>query len=173
MADQEMVKVDSMAARERIAATLELVGRLNENVGRLEALHKGRKFSLDGHLVGSLGEVIAKEMFKIQLVTASSTGHDAIEEVGERRLVEIKATFGTRGVALRTTSDTAKSALIVLKLSKDPSEGPTVIFNGPLAVAFRAAGKFGSNGQARMSLSRLSELNQTVEEASRVPIRDR
>ena len=36
-----------------------LIGRLYDIVDRLEELFPGRKFTPDGHLVGSIGEVIA------------------------------------------------------------------------------------------------------------------
>ena len=37
----------------------ELVSRLREVVTELENLFPGRRFPLDGHLVGSIGEVVA------------------------------------------------------------------------------------------------------------------
>ncbi|WP_203338172.1 DUF6998 domain-containing protein, partial [Nocardioides limicola] len=113
-------------------------------------MHPGRKFPLDGHLVGSIGEAAAEAMFDIVLVPASSTGHDAI--AGDGRQVEIKATYGSRGVAIRQTSHGAAAALIVLRLSRTPgtehaaalivlrlSRTPgtehEVVYNGPLATA--------------------------------------
>lgn len=103
----------------RTARTAELIQQLLGVVRELEAMHPGRKFPLDGHLVGSIGEAAAEAMFKIELLTASTPGHDAIADDG--RKVEIKATFGTRSVAIRATSNEhAGAALIVLKLSKDP-----------------------------------------------------
>ena len=132
-------------------------------------MHPGRKFPLDGHLVGSIGEAAAEALFDIVLVPASSTGHDAIAADG--RQVEIKATYGSSGVAMRQTSHSAAAALIVLKLSRSPGIQHEVVFNGPLVTAFQAAGSFGSNGQARMGLSRLRSLNQIVDPEDRVPRR--
>ena len=132
-------------------------------------MHPGRKFPLDGHLVGSIGEAAAEAMFDVGLVPASSAGHDAI--AGDGRQVEIKATYGSSGVAIRQTSRTAAAALIVLKLSRTPGVEHEVVFNGPLALAFQAAGTFGSNGQARMGLSRLRSLDETVRPEDRVPRR--
>lgn len=143
-----------------------LVEQLHAVVDELEAMHPGRKFPLDGHLVGSIGEAAAEAMFDITLVPASSTGHDAI--AGDGRQVEIKATYGSSGVAIRQTSHSAAVALIVLKLSRAPCIQHEVVFNGPLAIAFQAVGSFGSNGQARMGLSRLRSLDQTVRPESRV-----
>lgn len=129
-------------------------------------MHPGRKFPLDGHLVGSIGEAAAEAMFDIVLAPASSAGHDAIAWDG--RQVEIKATYGSSGVAIRQTSHRAAAALIVLRLSRTPGVQHEVVFNGPLTVALEAAGNFGSNGQARMGLSRLRSLNQTVRPEDRV-----
>jgi hypothetical protein len=129
-------------------------------------MHPGRKFPLDGHLVGSIGEAAAEAMFDIALVPASSAGHDAI--AGDGRRVEIKATYGSSGVAIRRTSHTAASALIVLKLSRTPGSQHEVVFNGPLMTALQSAGAFGSNGQARMGLSRLRSLDKTVSPEDRV-----
>lgn len=86
----------------RTARTAELVEQLHAVVEELEAMHPGRKFPLDGHLVGSIGEAAAEAMFDIRLVPASSSGHDAVARDGRR--VEIKATYGSSGVAVRQTS---------------------------------------------------------------------
>lgn len=99
---------------DRTARAAVLVDQLHAIVEDLEAMHPGRKFPLDEHLVGSIGEAAAGAMF--DLVAASSAGHDAIARDGAR--VEIKATYGSAGVALRKTSDLAASALIVLRHSR-------------------------------------------------------
>lgn len=154
----------------RTARTAELIQQLLRVVQELEAMHPGRKFPLDGHLVGSIGEAAAEAMFKIELLTASTPGHDAIADDG--RKVEIKATFGTRSVAIRATSNEhAGAALIVLKLSKDPGTAHEVVYNGPLAPALQIAGPLQSNGQAVMPLSRLRTLNQSVAPDQRIPLR--
>lgn len=150
----------------RTARTAELVEQLHAVVAELEAMHPGRKFPLDGHLVGSIGEAAAEAMFDLTLVPASAAGHDAI--AGDGRRVEIKATYGSSGVAIRRTSHTAASALIVLKLSRTPGSQHEVVFNGPLMTALQSAGAFGSNGQARMGLSRLRSLDKTISPEDRV-----
>lgn len=148
----------------------ELVGQLLETVGELEELHPGRKFSLDGHVVGSIGEAAAEGLFDITLVRASSTGHDALTPDGMK--VEIKATLGNRGVAIRPTSSEHKdAALIVLRLSKVAGEEHEIVYNGPLAPAAEAAGDPGSNGQAAISLTKLRSLNSKVLSHQRVPRR--
>jgi len=154
---------------DRTARTAVLVEQLHAVVDELEAMHPGRKFPLDGHLVGSIGEAAAEAMFEISLAPASSAGHDAIAYDG--RQVEIKATYGSSGVAIRETSHAAAAALIVLKLSRVPGVEHEVLFNGPLVTALQAAGNFGTNGQARMGLTRLRTLDATVRADERIPRR--
>lgn len=45
---------------ERTARTAVLVDQLHAIVEELEGMHPGRKFPLDGHLVGSIGEAAAE-----------------------------------------------------------------------------------------------------------------
>lgn len=151
---------------ERSARTARLVERLHEVVCELEEMHPERKFPLDGHLVGSIGEAAAEALFDLVLVPASSPGHDAI--AGDGRSVEIKATYGNKSVAVRETSGTHATVLIVLRLSRSPGTSHEVVYNGPLASALTVAGKYQSNGQARMSLSRLRALNAGVAPRDRV-----
>lgn len=152
--------------RQRSARTAELVEQLHRVVTELEVMHPGRKFPLDGHLVGSIGEAAAEALFELDLVAGSSTGHDAIAADG--RKVEIKATYGNRSVAVRSTSGANAVALLVLRLSRVPSTAHEVVYNGPLGMALNVAGPFGSNGQAAMSLTRLRNLNLTVAPGDRI-----
>lgn len=119
----------------------------------LERLFPGRKFTLDGHLVGSIGEVVAAYIFDLDLNPASTLGHDATAPDG--RNVEIKLTQGHR-VAIRHEPE----HLIVLHR---PKGGPMrVVFNGPGGLAWDAAGKMQKNGQRPISLVRLSQLTADV-----------
>ena len=61
-------------------------------VGRLEAGYRDhcRHFTLDGHLVGSIGEVYAAERYGIKLFESSMPTHDGTAPDG--KLVQIKAT---------------------------------------------------------------------------------
>lgn len=153
----------------RSARTAELVDLLHAIVDELETMHPGRHFPLDGHLVGSIGEAAAEAMFTLRLLPSSTAGHDAIASDG--RAVEIKATYGDTAVGLRTTSHGAAAALIVLRLSRRASIPHEVIYNGGLERVASAAGKVQSNGQARLSLQRLRQLNTTVPDTERVTAR--
>jgi hypothetical protein len=127
----------------------------------LERIFPGRKFTLDGHLVGSIGEVVAAYMFDLSLNPASTQGHD--DRARDGRQVEIKLTQG-RGVAIRHEPE----HLIVLHR---PVGGPIrVVFNGPGPVAWAAAGAMQKNGQRPISLSRLTALSNDVFDQDRLPV---
>jgi len=127
----------------------------------LEALFPGRKFTLDGHLVGSIGEVVAAYMFDLNLNPASTLGHDAKARDG--RNVEIKLTQA-KNVAIRHEPE----HLIALLR---PKGGPLqVVFNGPGSIAWAAAGKMQKNGQRPIGVSKLKSLNEKIDGNLQLPI---
>ena len=69
----------------------EPVARIYKATAELEALYPSRKFTPDGHLVGSIGEVIAAEALGLTLYPMSKPGHDAFDANGD---VQIKLTAG-------------------------------------------------------------------------------
>ena len=123
----------------------------------LERTYPQRKFTLDGHLLGSLGEVIAAEKFGLTLHKMSERGMDAFDSEGKP--VEIKITGGKQ-VAMYGPCRT----LIALRLL--PPDKVEVVYHGPgepawNAVAFDKEGKerkLPKNGQRRISLSRLEAI---------------
>jgi hypothetical protein len=141
-------------------ALREAIRELYAVTGRLEAMYPERKFTPDGHMVGSLGEVVAAEMHSLELFEASHPVHDAVAPDG--RLVQVKATQGSR-VALTDEPD----YLIVLKLRRDGTFDE--VYNGPGGPAWAAAGKMQKTGQRHISLSRLAELDASVPEGGRIP----
>ena len=142
----------------------ELLASLYRIVDRLEALFPGRKFTPDGHLVGSIGEVIAARMFGLELLPASAPVHDAKADDGRR--IQIKFTQGTRGVALRKKPD----HLLVLRLAPDRSL--EVVYNGRGTSPWSQSGKKQTNGQRQISLALLRAINRAVPERDRLPLID-
>ena len=138
--------------RSRKSQMPSLIRQLYGVVARLEA-EFGRKFTPDGHLVGSIGEVIGAAHFGLTLHAPSHEGHDARASNG--REVEIKATQGS-SVALRSRPE----HLIVLKLTKQGDYD--VIYNGPGEGPWNASGPMGTNGQRRVSLAKLRSLMKNV-----------
>jgi hypothetical protein len=139
----------------------ELVRCVYAIVSELETLFPGRKFTPDGHLVGSIGEVIAAHRYGVELESASTKGHDA--KASDGREVEIKVTQGTR-VALRAKA----KHLLVLHLARDGSTSE--IFNGPGAVAWAHCGTKQKNGQYSISIAKLQELMEKVHQSQRLPL---
>jgi hypothetical protein len=109
----------------------DIVGRLYALVGELESHFPGRKFTPDGHLVGSLGEVLAAYYYDLELLTASTEKHDARAKDG--RLVQVKATQ-SKSVALRSEPQ----HLLVLSLHRDGAVDE--VYNGPGALAWSRIG---------------------------------
>ena len=128
----------------------EPVAKIYEAVAELEARYPGRKFTPDGHLVGSIGEVVAAEALGLTLHPGSYPGHDAFDADGD---VQIKMT-GQRGtgVALYATC----TRLVVLKVVS-PNEAE-IVYDGPGEPAWSAAGAMGKNGQRVVSLARLRQI---------------
>lgn len=127
----------------------------------LERLFPGREFTLDGHLVGSVGEVVAAYMFDLDLNAALTQGHDAVSKDG--RKVEIKLTQG-KGVAIRHEPE----HLIALHR---PKGGPMrLIYNVPGDLAWREAGKVQKNGQRPIRLTKLTALMAEVPSDAQLPI---
>lgn len=98
-----------------------LIRELYAVVARLTAMFPGRHFTPDGHLVGSLGEALAKHYYGIELAPASTQGYDGTRD-GKR--VEVKTTQGA-AVALSSGPE----HLLVLKLLPDGSFEEH--YNGP------------------------------------------
>jgi len=137
-----------------------LVNQLYALVAQFEALFPGRKFTPDGHLVGSIGEVVAAHRYGLRLYPASTLTHDAVAADGRR--VEIKATQKL-SVAMRAEPE----HLIVLHLNK--AGQATEVFNGPGSLAWARAGAMQKNGQRTISLFQLKKLMQEVPQAIQLP----
>jgi len=137
-----------------------LIKRLYENVSEFERLFPGRHFTPDGHLVGSIGEVLAAYYYNLNLAPASTGGYDATTQDG--RLVEIKATQGNL-VGLRSNPN----HLLVLKILRDGQFEE--IFNGPGQLVWEKAGNPQRNGQKQISLSKLRSLMIEVLQEEKIP----
>lgn len=135
-----------------------LIVRLYEIVDELERKF-GRRFTPDGHLVGSIGEVVAAHRYGLSLLDHSAEGHDA--KVGGI-LVQVKATQRS-AVALRSEPQ----HLIVLHIS--PRGVATEIYNGPGAPVWGNAGPVQKNGQRAIGLSKLKKMAAEVAPILRLP----
>jgi len=129
------------------------VAAIYEAVRQLEERYPGRKFTPDGHLVGSIGEVIAAEELGLELYPGSYAGHDARDPISGRD-VQIKLTGG-KSVSLYATCD----RLVVLRVVS-PHEAE-IVYDGDGHPAWEAAGPLQKNGQWAISLNRLKLIAAT------------
>jgi hypothetical protein len=124
------------------------VAAIYKAVAQLEATYPGRKFTPDGHLVGSIGEVVAAETLGLTLYPNSHPGHDAYDDTGD---VQIKMTGG-RSVGMYESCN----RLVVLKVVS--AEEAEIVYDGPGKPAWDAASKKAKNGQRIVSLAKLRNL---------------
>lgn len=129
------------------------IKELYKITNELEYSYPGRKFTIDGHLVGSIGEVIVAEHYGLELLPNSTKTHDA--KTSDGKMVQIKATQ-VKGIAISSEPD----YLIVIRLLSDGSWEET--YNGPGKAAWDSAGKMQKNGQRPISLSKLRNLMNSV-----------
>ena len=107
-----------------------IIASLYALVDELQDLFPGRKFTPDGHLVGSIGEVVAKYFYDLDL-TSPSAAYDAKTKENMIRTVQIKLTAGS-SVAL-AVHDSDPDLLIVLHINR--KLGFEEIYNGEFPCA--------------------------------------
>lgn len=139
------------------------VQQLIRIVNELEKEFPGRHFTLDGHLVGSIGEVMASYFYGIELYKASAETHDG--EVGGRK-VQVKI----------TQQDTILIAekpdyLIALYLTRkgDIYE----IYNGPGDKPWETAYEYKRHNNRYMQVNKLMSLDADVDDDDRIAQKNR
>ena len=123
----------------------------------------GLKFTLDGNLVGDLGEAIAAEIFGVILSKASVEGWDGHAPDG--RTVQVKATGTGRGPAFRDVKSRAEH-LLFFDLDFESLTGK-VVFNGPEFIALE---KMPDSwvGQRSVTRSQIEAANDRVQPHERL-----
>ena len=127
------------------------VAAIYRAVKELEAKYP-RKFTPDGQMVGSIGEVVAAEVLGLTLYPMSRAGHDAYDANGD---VQIKMTAGT-SVAMY-----AECVRLVVLRVVSPEEAE-IVYDGPGAPVWARAGKIQKNGQRVVSLTTLTKLRASA-----------
>ena len=145
----------------RLEAVPALIGDLLKTTQRLNEMFEGRPFTPDGHLVGSIGEVVAEYIYDLKLQPANVPQIDAYTLDG--RSVQIKLT-GAKGKSygLRWSSRmrTAPADLLIgLKLTE---AGFTEVYNGPFPEDLLKNRPDSSNGQISVAISRLAPRNPSL-----------
>jgi hypothetical protein len=106
----------------------EAVKELLGIVGRLHATFKHKAFTLDGRLVGDLGEVLVEQTYELTLLDGLQKHYDAKTPDGKH--VQIKATMKTN---VTFPVDHTPDHYLAVKINADGCIDE--VFNGPGAIA--------------------------------------
>ena len=150
---------------ERIYYTHEKMEKVKEQVQKMISIVKelendfpGRHFTLDDHLVGSIGEVMAAYYYGIELYTASAEIHDGIVDAKE---VQIK--FSQQdSIAISHEPE----YLIVLYLRKNGEIYE--VYNGSGKAPWEFASKSDKRKNRHMRVNKLMELDMVFPSDQRI-----
>ena len=133
-------------------------------IERLHEAFPSRAFTIDGRLVGDIGEVIAELEYDLILDEVSVRDHDAQMPNGRR--VQIKATFKDS-----LTFTTCPEYYLGFKLHRDGRFEE--VFNGPGTLILEKFSYRNNIGKKQISIpiTRLRALSDQVDVADRVPKR--
>ena len=144
----------------------EAVKQMLSIVERLCAAYPHKRFTLDGRLVGDIGEILVEEAYDLKLFEDLQKHHDATSSDG--RLVQIKATMKN---SLTFPADHIPNYYLGIKVGAD---GTFVeVFNGPGAIAWKAVKNRGhvKNNLHSVSALSLAKLQSLVADSDRIPLR--
>jgi hypothetical protein len=133
-------------------------------VEKLCAAYPKKKFTLDGRLVGDIGEVLVEEAYDLDLFEDVKKHHDG--QCSDGRLVQIKATIKK---SLTFPADHVPNYYLGVQVGAD---GTFIeVFNGPGAIAWeavksRAAPKTNLHS---VSIGALKKLQEKVRPEDRIP----
>ena len=135
-------------------------------VEKLQKAYPKKKFTLDGRLVGDLGEILVEEDYDLELYEGLEKHHDG--ETSDGRRVQIKTTMKN---SLTFPVDHIPHYYVGIKVNLDGSY--TEIFNGPGAIAWKAIKKRKptKTNLHSITLSALKKLKKEVSEDERIPTR--
>ena len=139
-------------SKEKMELVRGKIQELIKIVSDLETVFPGRHFTIDGHLVGSIGEVMAAYYYGIDLYDASTERHDGVVD---GRQVQIKITQRDN-----TMISAEPDYLIVLYMNKNGNIYE--VYNGPGNIAWESASKADSHNNHHMRVNRLMKLDADV-----------
>lgn len=147
-----------MPTRQEIAKALESIF---SGISHLKDSFPGRQFTIDGRLVGDIGEVIAAMVYEIELDEVSQPTHDGTASNGGR--VQIKATFQDA-----LTFKTVPEYYLGIKINRNGTFEE--IYNGPGRPIFDRYSHRSGIGEKllRFPNAQLKELSAKVPDNQRV-----
>ncbi len=138
---------------EKVNSIKDRVKQLMKIVNDLEKDFPGRSFTLDGHLVGSIGEVIAASCYAVKLSKPSEKTHDGVVD-GKK--VQIKITQ-QNNIMISSKPE----HLLVLYLNNESGEVYEV-YNGPGDLVWDSKKNLDSHNYKHFSLGKLMKLDKNV-----------
>jgi hypothetical protein len=147
--------------RQHINDGLELIFR---GIAQLKEKFPNRAFTIDGRLVGDVGEIIAALEYDLTLDEKQQADHDAIALGG--RKVQIKATF-------KDSLTFKKCPEYYLGFKLFPDGRHEEVFNGPGSVILDRYAKRKGIGERLLSFPNmeLKKLSDAVPDSDRIPKR--
>lgn len=135
-----------------------------QGIEKLKSAFPNRKFTVDGRLVGDIGEVIAELEYDVLLHEVSQPTHDGTTADG--RNVQIKATFKD-SLTFKTTPD------YYLGFKLYPDGRHEEVFNGPGQLIYDRFAHRKGIGVNLLSfpVSELKEISKKVTQNDRIPKR--
>jgi hypothetical protein len=132
--------------------------------GLRDTFNNTRQFTIDGRLVGDIGEVIAANEYDIVLDNTSQPNYDGTSHNGRR--VQIKATFQDQ-----LTFKTVPDYYIGLKLNENGTHEE--VYNGPGKYIFEHYAKRKGIGVTllRFPISELKKLQTKIQNDEKIPHR--
>ncbi len=145
--------------KQKISDSLELIFK---GINNLKETFPNRAFTIDGRLVGDIGEVIAALEYDIVLHTTSQPDHDG--NTSDGRKVQIKATFKDS-----LTFKTVPDYFLGFKLFQNGNFEE--IYNGPGKLIYEKYKHRKGIGKQLLSFPNadLKELSKSVSETQRIP----
>ena len=136
-----------------------------QGIERLTLAFPNRKFTIDGRLVGDVGEVIAELEYDITLDEVSKPDYDGITANG--RKVQVKATFKD-SLTFKTTPD------YFLGFKLYPNGTYEEVFNGPGQLIYAKYAHRSGIGTSLLSFpnTALRELSKSVSLSERIGRRE-
>ena len=131
-------------------------------VQRLRAGFPKKKFTLDGRLVGDIGEILAEEAYDITLFEDLQRHHDGVTSDG--RLVQVKATMQK---SLTFPADHIPDYYLGIQIHSDGSFSE--VFNGPGEQAWQAV----KNWKPPKTNLHSVRIRTLADLASKVAVKDR
>ena len=129
-------------------------------VDRMQQDYPSKRFTLDGRLVGDIGEILVEQLYDLELLKGQQPTHDA---KSKGRLIQIKTTMKNS-----LTFGDIPDYYLGIKVGGDGSVEE--IFNGPGAIIWEAIKhrKRPKNFLYSIALATLRNLNAHVQEEDRI-----